>query len=248
MIPHIDADVLRYEIGFSGEGEDGPLPFDYVSDLLDTKVSQICHAVKATADPVMYITTGKNFRDEIAVTKPYKGNRKKAKPYHYLNLTAYIKNKYEYREAIGIEADDLLSLDQTEETVICSRDKDLLMVPGWQYGWECGAQKERHLHYVTPEGKLWMDKGKLRGEGLSFFYAQLLMGDSVDNIPGCPGIGPKKAFDLLHQLPTRHMWPVIQETYHSKGLEDEHILEQGRLLWMTRELVDGEPVLWQLPN
>lgn len=248
MIPHIDADVLRYEIGFSGEGEDGPLSFDYVADLLDTKVSQICHAVKATAPAVMYLTTGKNFRDEIASTKPYKGNRKKEKPFHFQNLTAYIKNAYKYKEAIGVEADDLLSLDQTDETVICSRDKDLLMVPGWQYGWECGKQKERHLHYVTPEGKLWMDGDKLRGEGLSFFYAQLLMGDSVDNIPGCPGVGPKKTFGLLGELPPSYMWPVVQSTYHHKGLDDEYILEQGRLLWMTREMNEEGPVLWQLPS
>ncbi len=249
MKPLIDADVLRYEIGSMGDGDDGPLSFDYVREYLDNRVQDICQAVEATEDPILYITTGENFRHELAVTKGYKANRNKEKPFHFQNLTAYIKNQYEYVEAIGIEADDAMSIDQREDTVICTRDKDLRMVPGWHYGWECGQQREVHLHYVEEDGSIWMEKDKLRGNGLAFFYAQLLMGDQVDNIPGCPGIGPKKTFDALGDLHVDMMFDKVREVYYSKGCDDDMILEQGRLLWMVRELdSEGNPVLWNFPS
>jgi 5'-3' exonuclease len=160
-------------------------------------------------------------------------------------------NKYEVKVAVGIEADDLLALDQRDDTVICTRDKDLRMIPGWHYGWECGQQREEFLHQVTHDGELWLDGNKLRGNGMSFFYAQLLMGDTVDNIPGCPGIGPKKAYNALKDQDIHHMFHIVRSfyEYEYEDTGDERMLEQGRLLWMTRELnPDGTPVLWSFPN
>jgi hypothetical protein len=250
----IDADVLRYEIGACVEGDDGPLPFDVAAEYLDAAVERIATAVEADS-VCMYLTDGGNFRNEIAVTKPYKGNRKSEKPFHFANLTTYIKNQYEWKSVDGLEADDLMAIDQLDsedllDTVICTRDKDLRMIPGWHYGWECGKQPEMFKKWVTYDGKLWKtEKGKVCGEGMSFFYLQLLVGDTVDNIPGCPGIGDSKAWKILGDLEPHEMYDAVLATYKDRGADETLLLEQGQLLWMTRELTEkGEPVLWQLPN
>lgn len=262
MIALIDGDILRYEIGSIGNnnGPDQPEPmhFDRVAEYLDQRIEQIMHATEAY-NCIIFLTDGSNFRDEIAVTKPYKGNRKQEKPYHFKNITAYLYNTYHVMTQDGLEADDLMSVFQINSlisslndggnTVICTRDKDLRMIPGWHYGWECGHQPELHKHWVDRDGDIVLDNGKIRGNGLAFFYSQLLTGDAVDNIPGLPRVGPAKAFDILGGLPVNEMFQAVREEYHNKGYDDEYLLEQGRLLWMTREMTDtGEPVLWRFPN
>lgn len=252
MIPLIDADVLRYEVGAIGQTDDEIKSFEFVAEVLDGRIRDICLAVGATQPPVLYLTGGNNFRDAIAVTKPYKGNRKSEKPYHFDNITAYMKAVYNTVEAEGIEADDAMSIRQMQEgdTVICTRDKDLRMVPGWHYGWECGAQHEYRLRYIEDPGWLELDKSgsspKITGGGILFFYSQLLTGDSVDNIPGLPQCGPVRAFTVLQ---TDDPWSVVKEEYEKKGMGDDYLLEQGQLLWMIRELdKEGRPVMWQFPE
>lgn len=253
----IDGDVLRYEVGSVGQNPDEILSFDYVARVLDEKIEAILYNTEAT-DCTVYLTGKGNFREALAVSKPYKGNRPDNKPWHFQNLTAYLHNQYNVIVAEGMEADDLMSIRQyqryingKQDTVICTRDKDLRMIPGWHYGWECGGQREYFKRLVSEEGEMQYDpeKKKVTGTGMMFFYLQLLMGDSTDNIPGCPGIGPKKAFDVLFGTPVEDMFQKVREVYHSKGHSDDYLLEQGRLLWMTRELNDdGTPVLWQFPT
>lgn len=244
----IDADILRYEIGAMAEGPDGPLPFHVAEDYLLQRIEGILRATD-TSDFTLYLTNGPVFRHDIAVTKPYKGNRKKDKPFHFNNLTHYMYNQFDVEEADGLEADDLMSLTQTtdgDHTIICTRDKDLLQVPGWHYGWECGDQGERYPHHVTFEGRLWKeDNGKVRGEGYAFFCWQLLVGDQVDNIPGKPGIGDKKAWALLGNAEPTEMFDIVRKAYN----DDELLSEQGALLWMVRETNDlGVPMIWELPE
>lgn len=120
-----------------------------------------------------------NFREDVAKKKVYKGNRKPdSKPLHYLNLVEYAKSKYECVIAKGLEADDLLGVYQTkakpETTIICSRDKDLKIIPGLHYGWESGFQREFGPVMVDEIGELNLSKrNKLTGTGLKFFYSQV---------------------------------------------------------------------------
>jgi 5'-3' exonuclease len=247
MKPLIDGDVLRYEVGAIGEVE-YIHPFDFVAEVLDGRIDDICKAVGATEPPLVFMTGKTNFRNEIAVSKPYKGNRKSYKPFHFNNINAYMRAKYEIEEAEGLEADDLLAIYQCQAeegtTVICTRDKDLRMVPGYHYGWECGKQREYYLRLVDDEGSLDYD-GKLKGTGMPFFYSQLLTGDPVDNIPGLPGCGPKKAWDLLEGVPVSEMWTTVRRAYEEKGYDREYLMEQAYLLWMVREYDElGNPVMF----
>ncbi len=101
----------------------------------------------------------------------------------------------------GIEADDciasLAAANQAERPVILvASDKDLK---------QC----------LTPSVYLWDPAGKAEKlTGVADFTAeygiepgqwpdlQALMGDSSDNIPGLPGVGPKTALKILHDFPT----------------------------------------------
>lgn len=282
MKPLVDADVLLYEVGFACEYGKEEIPsFEYAKEIMDARIEGICKAVNATEKPALYLTGKGNFRENIAKRKEYKGNRKAEKPFHYPNLKVYLIASYGATVVDGMEADDAMAIAQwnhighlkfkvqkrdgtpvdlskykndghARSTIICTRDKDLRMVPGWHYGWESGKQGEFGPEFVDEIGYL-KDKGKkVVGTGLKFFYYQLLVGDSVDNIPGCPGVGPKKAYNLLCDLETEEaMYQVVREQYEEKYEEGplEELLEQAQLLWMIREVdEDGKPIMWQLPN
>lgn len=269
MRPLIDADILTYQAAFGGEDrETGEIhSFDYVAALVDKAITDICLAVGADEEPTLYLTGDNNFREEVAVSKPYKGNRSKPKPFHYKNVRAYLMSFPNTVVTEGIEADDAMSIEQTRNmelsyhfnddpqyysyTIICTRDKDLRMVPGWHYGWEHGAQAEFFKQYVDPLGKLEYDseKNKISGTGYLFFCSQLITGDTVDNIPGLPKKGAKAAFTLLKDATSEEealgLVKGMYEEVVGEGWES-YLLEQGRLLWMVREVdEEGKPVMWR---
>lgn len=262
----IDSDVLRMEIGSVGQfiNEDGVLEmrsWDFVQELLDAKIREICELVWAD-EYVLFLTSCRrthrilhrrgtveykpNFREAIAVTKPYKGTRKGDKPLHYDNITAYMINCHPCVVAEGCEADDLLSITQTdalrngEETIICTRDKDLRMVEGNHFGWLCGKQPQYGPKYVS------------RDEGDKFFCTQLLTGDTVDNIPGLKGVGPVKAEKLLEGKSTyEEMLEAVRDAYKGVYGDDwpDVLIEQGQLLYMSRKRYgNGQVLKWRLPD
>ena len=274
MRPLIDADVLLYEIGFCGEyrdeeGSPQVRDWEFVRELLDQRISQICEAVFNTQPPTLYLNSSEklvkqwnrlypdkvlchlpNFRIDIATKKGYKGQRKQEKPFHFHNIAAYLLSHYEVKLAIGMESDDMMAIDQKDDTIICSRDKDLKQVPGWHYSWPCGKQKEFGPVKIDELGYLELNKSKLTGGGLMFFYSQVLMGDPVDNIPGLPGYGPVKTYTLLHDCTNERMLlEVVQTAYKERYGEDwkEEMLEQAYLVWMVRELdEEDKPVMYRI--
>lgn len=275
MKPLIDGDILVYQAAFGGEmveedGEKVILGFDYVAALLDKSIADICLAVGATEEPILYLTGEGNFRDKIAITKPYKGNRTKPKPFHYANARAYLLGLPNTVLCEGIEADDGMSIEQERNTnlaafhndapetytrtIICTRDKDLRMVEGNHYGWEFAGQPEFYPQWVDDLGTISYDtkKNKLSGTGMLFFYSQLITGDSVDNIPGLPKKGPKAAWNALSNTNTKgEAFEAVRELYREVVGDDweVYMLEQGRLLWMVRELDgEGQPVMWEIPD
>lgn len=259
MQPLIDGDILCYEIGFAAEAgwqKPGFPSFDYVEELLVNRIGNICAMVEATQPPIIFLTGKTNFRTEIAKLRPYK-ERPSLKPFHYYNIKAYLKGAYDFRIREGLEADDLMAIEQSQrigETIICTRDKDLRAVPGWHYGWELGAQPQYGPKFVQGLGELRLssDRKSLKGEGVLFFYSQCLTGDSVDTVPGLPRFGPVKTFDLLHDAKTEYeafdrTIRVYRDFYEERA--EAIFLEQATLLWMVRELnEDGSPVMYKYPS
>jgi len=202
-----------------------------------------------------------NFRHEVAKEKAYKGTRQETKPFHYKNLVQHILASYQtVVNEDGLEADDAMCIEQYSRfksndlsTIICSRDKDLKQCPGWHYGWEVGKQASVGPLLVDELGFLDMkNPKKVFGVGGKFFYYQLLVGDSVDNIGGVKGRGPVFAYNLLHKaVSLRQCYELVAEVYVKTWGDDweSKMREQCDLLWMVRELNEqGKKITWSAPK
>lgn len=269
MRPLLDADILAYEIGsvaqYTNEetGEIIPRPWEWVEETVDARIRDICKAVGASQKPVLFLTGDKylcdmkrrvrpslpayepNFRIEMATSRAYKSGRKEEKPLHYNNIRAYFVGVYDAFIAIGCEADDEMAIALTadpENSIICTRDKDLRQVPGWHYGWESGKQSEFGPRLYDRLGTIELDRSKSQpkvvGGGFKFFCAQLLTGDVVDTIPGLKGYGPVKVDSLLSACKsTQELLSVVRTEYTAAHPDNwrEILREQTNLLWMVRK-------------
>lgn len=270
--PLIDGDVLVYEIAAVGQyyDEDGELrlrPWDWVVETIDFRLNAICEAVEATQKPIIYLTGDThlwkvksrvrpslpsyepNFRIERAKLRKYKETRKVEKPYYYNSIRVHLIVEHGAWISRGCEADDEMAIEQTkrpEETIICTRDKDLRQVEGRHYGWESGKQAEFGPISYDSIGTLSLIKGttsggnpytKLVGGGFKFFASQLLTGDPVDTVPGLPKHGPVAAFNLLGACDSKHgLLSVVRDRYEQCYPDDWklQLREQCDLLWMIR--------------
>lgn len=235
---------------------DNPPSFDYVEALLLGRIEHIEETCKADEPSLLFFTGKTNFRTGIAKRKQYK-DRAENKPFHYYNIKAFLKGNYEYQQTEGLEADDLMAIFQTasardKSTIICTRDKDLRQVAGWHFGWELGKSPQFGPYYVEGYGSIAYDDDKkvIKGVGNKFFLSQCLTGDTVDTVPGLPKCGSKGAFQILGDTKTyKEGLQAVLEAYRAKYGEnaEKELLEQGQLLWMTRNLNDdGSPVTWRM--
>lgn len=245
-------------------GEELTLPFETVQELLDEKIRLICEDSGGTEPPILFLSNTEtiveiynkwakysgatpaefcpNFRYEVAVTKPYKGTRKNPKPFHFYNIAAYLISTYDVRVSKGgLEADDEMCIMQfgRDDTIICSRDKDLRICPGHHYSWECGKQAAIGPVFTDRIGGFNLEGGKEGvGYGLAFFYLQMLTGDSADNIPGLPGHGIVRAKKLLEGCVTEQDYYQRVKKAYKEVLGDqakEYFFEQANLLHMIME-------------
>lgn len=220
----IDGDILVYRIGFASENETESIAIARCSEFIEDLI-----LFNGFGEYQGYLTGKKNFRNEIAVTAPYKGNRKSAKPKYYQLLRDYMESAWSFTMIEDQEADDAIGIAAYEmevgEYCICSIDKDLDMLRGDHYNF---VKDERY--FITEE------------EGIKNFYKQLLMGDRVDNIIGIKGIGTVKAERLLKECKNENeMYLAILEAYEGNA---ERVLENGRLLWIRRQ----HNQLWTPPS
>jgi hypothetical protein len=221
MRANIDADIFTYSFGSCTDDVGHPLAWPLVATRLNAQIKNICTAVSAT-EYYLYITGAGNFRNDLASIKPYKGTRPSEKPHWYNQVRNYLVKFRGATVVEGWEADDQLAMDQTDETILCSLDKDLNMVPGLHYNWT-----RDEIYTITPL------------HGLHNFYCQLLTGDSVDNIPGLYGVG--KSSTLLKKVAVfddeYDMYDHVLAQYRLRfGSYAERFLdENAQLLWMVRE-------------
>ena len=135
---------------------------------------------------------------------------------------------YDAQVSEGEEADDLIAIEATKvgpSAIICSVDKDFLQVP-------C------HHYNLNKKTLVKMDEF----EGLRFFYTQIIMGDSADNVFGIKGVGPVKAGKMLADAKTeRELYEICVAAY---GGDTSKVTENARLLWLLRE----EGQVWSPPS
>jgi len=189
---------------------------------LKIKIQSILQATECD-EYTLYLTGKNNFREKLAVTHKYKGNRPEdGKPLLYQEMKDYLIRNHPVVIAEDREADDLLGINQTEDTVLCSTDKDLDQIPGFHYNFQ-----QNELYYIP--------------ESYATYWGmlQLATGDLIDNIHGLKGIGYKKAGKLLKGLPKQEMLCSIGLQYAIQfDNPEDYLWEVAGLIEMHRELDD----------
>ena len=212
-------------------GIDTSAVFGFVNTLQDLLKREQPSHIAVCFDP----PGGKTFRHESY--EPYKANRDKT-PEGILVSVPYIKRILEaYRipifEVEGYEADDVIGTlsHQAEQqgffTYMVTGDKDFGQL-------------------VTPNIKVYdpLKKEILGVEEVNAKYGiqsptQLidilgLMGDSADNIPGCPGVGPKTAEKLIQQYGS--IENLLEHTDELKGAQQQKVRDNAEQIRMSKWL------------
>lgn len=236
---------------------------DKVRELVNKKMEYILFACPHDVVETYVTSTDKsNFRYAEAKTKPYKENRQdKPKPFHYTYIREILGSYHNAIMIVGKEADDELSLRATQEMskgghpIIATSDKDLDMIECTIYniGQSKMIKYEKghfEIGYLWKEIKMGKKKHKekdtylkktttkLKGRGLMWFYAQMVLGDVGDNIPGIDRVGDVGVYDLLSDCKTeRELYDATWCLYKEKGHDRERYLEIARLLWMETETI-----------
>lgn len=258
---HIDADFLAYMMSY--EKKDHHIPLEDMQFNCSGAVEKM--RLMAGAETVyLHLTpslSDKGGRSAIAIQKEYQGNRKeRERPAKLHILREWMGKNFPASLYHNCEADDGMSSAQwaavragrTDLSVICSKDKDLLMVPGWHMDWDTFELQQSVDETGNPNefGFTYLDtsktSSKIKGFGTKFFWGQMLTGDTADNIAGLPfACGkhlskPKKIGPVLADYYLSDIWNDKDAFNLVKGLYEMCGKEVGFKHWQT-----GEAVAWQ---
>ena len=212
-------------------GIDTSAVFGFINTLQDLLKREQPSHIAVCFDP----PGGKTFRHENY--PPYKANRDKT-PEGILVAVPYIKRILQaYRipifEVEGFEADDVIGTlsHQAEQqgffTYMVTGDKDFGQL-------------------VTPNIKVYdpLKKEILGVKEVNDKYGILspkqlidilgLMGDTADNIPGCPGVGPKTAEKLIQQFGS--IENLLEHTDELKGAQQQKVRDNAEQIRMSKWL------------
>jgi 5'-3' exonuclease len=177
----IDADPLVYRSLTTKDTttlEDHTNYFDYIMEWIIFEL----HPFAEKSDYSVFLSGGTNFRKDLY--EDYKANRKGEKPKLLPELQQHVKDTWDPIVCHGMEADDGIAIAATQRgfknVIIASSDKDFKQLP-------CEIYSTYH----------WKRETITKAEALRNLWTQVLTGDSVDNIKGAKGVGPKKAYAIL---------------------------------------------------
>ncbi len=221
-------------------GIDTSAVFGFVNTLQDLLKREQPSHIAVCFDP----PGGKTFRHENYA--PYKANRDKT-PEGILVAVPYIKRILQaYRipifEVEGFEADDVIgTLSHLAEqdgffTYMVTGDKDFgqLVTPNIKV---LDPLKKEILGVEEVNAKYGIQSPKQLIDILG------LMGDTADNIPGCPGVGPKTAEKLIQQYGS--IENLLEHTDELKGAQQQRVrdnAEQIRLSKWLATIITDVPV------
>jgi len=233
----IDSDFLAYKAAQACEigidfGEDVIIAQSQFSEVLRVFHNELNKVTKAMMDDdfILYFSSTENFRKKIY--PDYKGHRMKRKPLGYKRLVNYCRENHNFKLIEGLEADDTIGIEATRHAdpsnIIVSPDKDMRQIPSVLWNMTDDVTE------ITEE------------EGDRWHLVQSLSGDPTDGYSGCPGIGVKRATELLDK--NENQWEAVCKAYRDRGLSDDDALLNARLAKILRnENYDhdrNQPILW----
>lgn len=220
----LDGDVAAYKIasavekGIKWEDDLWTLHADE-AEARDALVEFIDAALNETGceDVAVALSDRRNFRYDLY--PDYKANRAdKRKPLVLGAMREFLKENYVVALWPHMEADDVIGILATASPgkyVIASIDKDFMSIPGTHFD----LNHRRTFKVSEPEAD-W------------FHMYQTLVGDRVDNYPGCPGMGEIKAQRVLTDC--ADLWATVVDCYRKAKLTEEDALLQARLARICR--------------
>lgn len=196
----VDASVYIFRAWFS-------MPDDFVNDRGEPTNAVygfsgfLCNLLEQTGAEHVAVafdeSLSKSYRNEIY--PEYKANRDPApeelkRQFSWaravaeaMGLQCYADNRYEADDLIGTLAEYWRA--RGHPICVVTSDKDLAQLVGEQdYWWDFSRNQKLNAKQLT-------EKFGVMPEQMADYLA--LTGDSVDNIPGVPGVGPKSASALL---------------------------------------------------
>lgn len=277
-VVHVDADFLAYMASYEAVGENKSLKdMQHNCAIMIEKFRR-----QAGASSVfLHLTPGtsdKGTRYDLAIQKQYQANRKERDKPRYLHMMRqWMSDTYASTMHQLCEADDGMSSSQyaaiaegkREQSIILSKDKDLNMVPGLHMDWDTGEITDTETDY----GSIYLDDSlstkKIKGYGQAFFWAQMLTGDTADNIAGLPfimnphmtkpkKIGPVLTYSLLSDIKSnKEAFAYVKQLYEWTGTlvgfkhwqTGENVpwqrvfVSEAQLLWMRRDKHNANCVL-----
>ena len=184
---------------------------------------------------VVFDAPGENFRHQIY--REYKAHRPPMPPelYAQMAMVNRVIDAFGIQtlSVPGFEADDViatvtrLAASAGMEVVICSSDKDLLQLCGDNVT-VLDTMKNRRLGPAEVKEKFGVAPEQV-GDVLA------LMGDSIDNVPGVNGIGPKTASELIGRFGS--LAGLYQHLSEVKGKKAETLAAAREIVMISRELV-----------
>ena len=188
-----------------------------------------------------------NFRYDWATLKPYKGTRHSDEWQKYFKpgLKKHFTDRWNFIGVKGIEADDAVIIAYHQfkdeyDIIMVGEDKDMKQLGEFtRYN-----PRTKKIDHITKD------------EGRKFFWSQMLMGDSSDNIAGVEGIGKDNiAITELQDMNNpseEEMFNFVASKYVNKYKEDYmyYMVENYVLLKMLDEPAFDypetvEPVVWK---
>lgn len=223
----LDSDLVVYRCAAVTENQESSVACYQAGEM----VKRILDETNASAYKC-FLSGENNFR--YLIYPEYKANRKDIpKPKHFQTIREYLVSHWGASVTDGHEADDALGVEQcrSQNTAISSIDKDLLMIPG------------HHYNFVKKE---WYFVDFL--QSLHTFYAQCLLGDKTDNVPGYDGkfrsVFPKFFEEHVNNIKSFDD-ELDMYTYVRNVFDDDEIFHRNaKCLWIWRKEND----VWNPPQ
>lgn len=218
--------------------------------IVDNTIHWLKTKLKAS-DILIFLSCPGEENWRLKVDPTYKSNRKASvRPLLLQPLKEYLRQKYGAQHYAFLEADDALGIFATSDTlcpgekIVVGRDKDFGTIPGLHFQLrDVDSNRDPIVRTVTPlEARL-------------NHYAQALSGDAVDGYPGCPGVGPTRAREIVenpdrlvakrgvitrgknkgqetikwHSAGPSTVWEAIVCRYEKAGLTEADAIKTARL-------------------
>lgn len=220
---------------FNSKGVNTSATLGFTNTLVQLLETEDPHAIA-----VVFDVSAPTFRHEMF--KEYKANREEM-PEDLRKSIPYIRRIIEafnipIIERAGFEADDVIgTLAQKArkegfDTYMMTPDKDYAQLVDEKVRMYKPARQGENAEIWGPD-EVKENFGISRTEQVIEILG--LTGDSADNIPGCPGIGPKTAEKLIKEFDT--IEGIYQNIDKLKGKQKENLIEFEKQVRLSRELV-----------